>query len=176
MADTKHPREAYEALKYFTWSADGWKYKLANKDEIEAIGKDSDKSSVSGLAPTVVDNCPITLDESVWKSYEKQYPTTLAGGDIEGQSAYGIDRSSYFDAFFEKVKDAEWTCFASQQLLGVYDFLEEVYLSDESKLNYQGYGNIQDAVIIGGEDPDDYVSGLTELINQYHDDMVKLCQ
>ena len=75
-ADTKHPREAYEALKYFTWSADGWKYKLANKDEIEAIGKDSDKSSVSGLAPTVVDNCPITLDESVWKSYEKQYPTT----------------------------------------------------------------------------------------------------
>ena len=41
---------------------------------------------------------------------------------------------------------------------------------------YQGYGNIQDAVIIGGEDPDDYVSGLTELINQYHDDMVKLCQ
>lgn len=175
-ADTKHPREAYEALKYFTWSADGWKYKLANKDEIEAIGKDSDKSSVSGLAPTVVDNCPITLDESVWKSYEKQYPTTLAGGDIEGQSAYGIDRSSYFDAFFEKVKDAEWTCFASQQLLGVYDFLEEVYLSDESKLNYQGYGNIQDAVIIGGEDPDDYVSGLTELINQYHDDMVKLCQ
>lgn len=86
------------------------------------------------------------------------------------------DRSSYFDAFFEKVKDAEWTCFASQQLLGVYDFLEEVYLSDESKLNYQGYGNIQDAVIIGGEDPDDYVSGLTELINQYHDDMVKLCQ
>ena len=62
------------------------------------------------------------------------------------------------------------------QLLGVYDFLEEVYLSDESKLNYQGYGNIQDAVITGGEDPDDYVSGLTELINQYHDDMVKLCQ
>ena len=112
----------------------------------------------------------------VWKSYEKQYPTTLAGGDIEGQSAYGIDRSSYFDAFFEKVKDAEWTCFASQQLLGVYDFLEEVYLSDESKLNYHGYGNIQDAVITGGEDPDDYVANLTELINQYHDDMVKLCQ
>ena len=43
-------------------------------------------------------------------------------------------------------------------------------------MNYHVYGKIQDAVITGGEDPDDYVANLTELINQYHDDMVKLCQ
>ena len=174
--ETEHPREAYEALKYFTWSADGWKYKLAHKDEIEAVGTDSDKSSVSGLKPVVVGDCPITLDQSIWKTYEKQFPTTVARGDIEGQSTYGIDRSTYFDAFLDNVKTAEWTCGVRQQLLGTGDFLNNVYNSDESELNYNGYDNIEDAVIKGGEDPDDYVSGLTELINQYHDDMVKLCQ
>lgn len=160
---TSYPREAYEVLKYFCWGAEGWQYKLSKYDEIVSVGSEGDAASVSGLVPGPINNCPITLDSEIWDAYEKMHPTTLAGGDTEGETNYGIDRAPYFDAFFDKVKTANWTCYGSAQIPGFDTWLADNYNSTSL---YGEYTGVEGIVFDGGGEAADYVDALTEAANE----------
>ena len=162
-ADTEYSREAYEVLKYFGWGAEGWNYKIFKADEITAA------ASASGKSVTPLDNCPVTLDETVWESYEKKYPTTAAGGDTVGKKNYGIDRSPYFDAYFETVKNGKWTCSSESQVLGIGTFMTEVY-NNNNRLDCAGADNVESAVFEKGKNPADFIKDLSEMAMEYHDE------
>ena len=167
-SQTPHKREAYEVLKFFCWGKDGWKYKLSRYDEIVSVGADA---SVSGLIPGPINNCPITTDEETWKNYEAKHPTSAAGGDKVGKEKYGIDRAPYFDAFFDVVKSANWTCYGSAQIPGFDTWLLNDY---RSKVAFGEYDNgVEDAVFIGGENPEDFVQDLTEKANKTNKEMIE---
>ena len=162
-ADTDHPREAYEVLKYFCWGPEGWAYKISKYDEIVAVGTEGDNASVSGLVPGPINNCPITTDDTIWEEYQKKHPTSLAGGDTVGIEQYGVDRAPYFDAFFETVKNSSWTCYGSAQIPGFDTWLVNNY---NSATLYDGYEGVEAWVFEGGGDPADQVQNLTEAANQ----------
>lgn len=131
---TQYPREAYEVLKFFCWGAEGWTYKLSKYDDIVSgsVDADGNPTSVSGLVAGPINNCPITTDETVWTEYEKKHPTTAAGGDTEGD-AMGVDRSPYFDAFFEKVRKSKWTSYGGTQIPGFDTWLADNYNSQTDR-------------------------------------------
>jgi multiple sugar transport system substrate-binding protein len=170
-AGSEYQREAYEILKYFCWGAEGWQYKLSKYDEIVADSVDADGNAVSasGLVAGPINNCPITLDETIWTEYEKKHPTTAAGGDTEGE-AMGIDRSPYFDAFFDTVKKSKWTCYGSAQIPGFDTWLADNY---NSATLYGEYAGVESAVFDGGEDPADYVDALTSAANQTNQEFIE---
>lgn len=175
-AGCSYAREAYELLKFFCWGAEGWQYKLSRYDEIVAYGDpEGDHASVSTLVPGPINNCPITLDETIWEEYAKMHPTSAAdGGDVEG-AAMGIDRSTYFDAFFEKVKTSNWTCYGSAQIPGFDTWLVETYQSSSLYGDYTDspWLGVEAAVFTGGEDPADYVKNLTDAANATNQDYVE---
>lgn len=82
---TKHPREAYELLKFMNWNEEGW---LAKLDAYSTLtNADGTKLSMDAL--------PITLSQTVWDKVREFFP----GAD----DSYG--RGPYFDAFLEKCKE-----------------------------------------------------------------------
>ncbi len=167
---TSYQREAYEVLKFFTWGPQGWKYKISKCDEIIASIKNNKAlASVSGLASGPLNNCPITTDKKIWEAYEKKHPTTVAGGDIEG-AAMGIDRTSYFDAFFEKVKTSKWTCYGSGQIPGFDTWLADNY---NSATLHEGYAGVESWVFEGNGNPYEKVQLLTGLANETYREFKK---
>lgn len=176
-SDCAYPREAYEVLKFFCWGAEGWNYKLSKYDEIVAVGAEG---SVSGLVPGPINNCPITKDETIWEMYEAMHPTSVAeGGDAEGKELYGIDRAQYFDAFFEKVKTSNWTCYGSGQIPGFDTWLVDTYRSTSiysgpEKFYDIEYSGVECSVFAGNADPHDFVEELTETANATNQEYVEM--
>ena len=63
----KHPREAYELLKFMSFGKDGWKTRIA-------LYNDESKTNANGLALKYdVMPAPITTDSEVWDAYIKMY-------------------------------------------------------------------------------------------------------
>lgn len=155
-SSTSNPREAYEVLKYFCWGPEGWAFKMSKYDEIVAVGSDA---SISGLVPGPINNCPITTDDTIWDQYIAMHPTN---GDEEGQANWGIDRSPYFEAFFETVRTSKWTCYGSAQIPGFDTWLVNNYTSASL---YGDYAGVEPWVFEGGGEAADRVAELTEAAN-----------
>lgn len=149
-------------LKFFCWGSDGWKYKLSHYDEMMAarISEDGAFVSAKGVVLGPLFSCPVTLNEEVWEMYEKMFPSSV-DNDSEG-AKYGIDRSIYFERFFEHVKEADWTCYGGQQIAGFDTWMAEEYLS---AVKYEEYMGVEAAVLEGGKSPVDYVKTLTDSAN-----------
>lgn len=159
----KYAREAYEVLKFFCWGAEGWQYKMSKYDEIvkNSVDEEGNPISAAGIIAGPINNCPITTDDKIWETYMSMHPTSVAG-DSEGE-AMGIDRTPYFDAFFEKVKTSKWTCYGGTQIPGFDTWLANNY---NSATMYGEYAGVEAAVFDGGEDPADYVDQLTSSGNE----------
>lgn len=107
-AATKHPREAYELLKFMGWGVDGWKAKME-------IFKDESITNSSGQ-PLKRDSmpAPITLDEEVWAEFRSLYPTD----DINGP---------YWDEYFKNC--IRPIPFGWMSIAGYWTFCDEYFNS-----------------------------------------------
>ncbi len=159
---TDYPREAYELLKFMTWGAQGWEYKLKHYPDCteESTGNDRAVSK---------NHCPITLDEKVWDGFVKWHPNSETG-DTLMTDLYGAeyDRSKYFDYFMEKVQSSTWVCYGGQQIPGFDTWLQNIYFGNDGQQDY-GYDGglgIEKAVIFGDVDASDYYQQLQESGNK----------
>lgn len=103
---TKHPREAYELLKFMGWGVEGWKARLEiyhDETIVNAAGDPLIRDSVP---------VPITLDEKVWESYKEIYYT-------------GGENDAYWDEYFSKCTGGipfGWT-----SIPGYWDFCDQYF-------------------------------------------------
>lgn len=173
---------AYYLLKYMTWGADGWNWKLDHYQEIRetaivANGGDPNDFESGNADNTTggetINNCPITLDEEVWSKYEALHPNAETGDPIADKLVEAnLDanaRVEVFEGFWEKVKAGKWTCYGSQQIPGFDTFLRDFYQTSEDFV--AGYTGIEAAVFEGNYDPVEAIETLTnkanELANEY---------
>ncbi len=172
---------AYYLLKYMTWGAEGWHWKLDHYQEIHetaiiANGGDPTKFDEAMADDTtggeVINNCPITLDEEVWAKYEALHPNAEKGDPIADRlKAANLSetiRVETFEKFWEDVKASKWTCYGSQQIPGFDTFLYDFYFLNEFVAGQEG---IENAVINADAEPSEFVSQLNdkanELANEY---------
>ncbi|MBE5940244.1 MAG: hypothetical protein E7266_07590 [Lachnospiraceae bacterium] len=148
--------EAYEALKYFTWGAEGWKAKLKYYPEMLEDGVDY---GVAGAK--YGSNFPINLDDEVWEAYRALW----AGAD----DPYG--RGEYFDDFFDRVKAARWTCLGAPQIPGFETWLNDFYFLEDFEGSGQ-YAGIEAAVLQGGVDASAHYQELQEAGNAYFEEKI----
>lgn len=161
---TEYPREAYELLKFMTWGTGGWKHKIKYYPDLleESTGQDRMVSK---------NHCPITLDNKVWEGFANWHPNSQTGDeyiiDMYGEE---YDRSKYFEYFMKEVRESTWTCFGGQQIPGFDTWLQNVYFGNDGKQDF-GYDvglGIEQAVIYGGVDADDYYEYLQEQGNRQY--------
>ncbi|MBQ9700492.1 MAG: carbohydrate ABC transporter substrate-binding protein [Lachnospiraceae bacterium] len=81
-ASTKHPREAYELLKFMGWGIEGWETRLALYND-ETLVTAAGAALIRDFVPA-----PLTLDEKIWTEYKKLYYN-------------GVD-DEYWDAYFSE--------------------------------------------------------------------------
>ncbi|RXI96249.1 extracellular solute-binding protein [Anaerobacillus alkaliphilus] len=102
---TKHPREAYELLKFFGWGKDGW---LAKLEAFETLKHDD-----GSLVFTFPDGgLPLINDEEIWNGLKKFLP-----------------QSKYVSDFLDRAKEPVPLGGAAQP--GFQTFLDEVYFGGE---------------------------------------------
>ena len=155
---TSYPREAYEVLKFMTWGAEGWTYKLEHYPNIK-------EESTGGDRYVSKNNCPITLDADVWKGFEAWHPNSDEG-DTAMVERYGeeYNRAKYFDYFMDEVQKSTWVCYGGQQIPGFDTWLQNIYFGNDGQQDYgysEGLG-IEKAVIYGGVDAYDFYEKLQE--------------
>jgi multiple sugar transport system substrate-binding protein len=97
---SKHPREAYELLKYMGWGKDGWKSKI---DAFSTLKNDDGTKTFTNPY-----GLPITSDKEVWDGVKKLLPQTTE-----------------FSNFLDRAKEPIPLGGASQP--GFQTFLDEVY-------------------------------------------------
>lgn len=182
---TDYAREAYELLKFMTWGAQGWEYKLQHYPNIrEASTATSDEETEEGAETEETEsrlvsknNCPITLNEKIWEGFIEWHPNSKTGDKQYADGTIKYDRAPYFDDFFEGVKNGTWTCYGGQQIPGFDTWLADVYHGGDGQQNYgytggKAYGGdsagtgIESAVIWGGVSAYDYYEQLEEKGNQ----------
>ena len=143
--------EAYYALKYFTWGADGWADKLKYYDGMVEDGVDFGIEGARAYS-----NFPICLDDDIWDQFRE-----LWGGD----DGYFEGRGDYLDDFFARVKAANWTCLGGAQIPGFGSWLDDYYNGQE----YDGYTGVESAVLDGGLDAMSYYKDLQEHGTEYYE-------
>lgn len=137
-AATQHPREAYELLKFMTWGAEGWSYKI---DLYPGLYDDVNQRYIEK------NNMPICNDDTIWEAFKAWHP----GADDQ------YNRGAYFDYFLDICKNAVWCSYGGPQIPGFSTWLDE---------QYNGTFAVESAVINDKKDANDYVDDLTDLANQ----------
>ncbi|MGN0505042.1 MAG: ABC transporter substrate-binding protein [Lachnospiraceae bacterium] len=136
---TKHPREAYELLKFMSFGVDGW------KTRIEAYNDESIVNA-SGLALKYdVMPAPITKDTEVWEAYIQMY---TKGMDEEHVQAW----RNYFASCMQPISFG-WTSIA-----GYWNYCD----------GYFNNIGIHTLVDNGTAKAADYALEATEKANYYH--------
>ncbi|MDR1643491.1 MAG: hypothetical protein LBT59_27670 [Clostridiales bacterium] len=141
---TDFPREAYELLKWMSFSKEGWLVRIEGFKTLtdEAGNKIYD-----------LPNCfPLINDESLWAEYRKLYPADEPA----------------FDAFFELCREP--VPLGSQGILGFAQWLGEVYQQGD----FNGYTGVEAAVFAGALNANDATSELEEKGRQYYLDMLNV--
>ncbi len=102
---TKHPREAYELLKFFGWGKEGWLAKLEANETLK-----NDDGSLVFTFPE--GGLPLIEDEEIWNGIKKLLP-----------------QSKYVSDFLDRAKEPVPLGGAAQP--GFQTFLDEVYFGGE---------------------------------------------
>lgn len=105
-AGTKHPREAYELLKFMGWGVDGWKERLEIYND-QSIVNSSGQPMIRDAMPA-----PLTLDEGVWADYKKLYPTD----EVDGE---------YWDVYFDSC--IRPVPYGWMSIAGYWTFIDEYF-------------------------------------------------
>ncbi len=167
-SSTKHPREAYELLKWMGWGVEGWKAKLeAYKTMTDPTGNPLFRQSMP---------CPITLDADIWEEYTQSfYPTAkerkyqsiedmVNGGPLvtaEEDAAYG----KYFDAYFKNVTRP--VPFGDVQIPGFQAFIDGIYNN-----TVDGVG-VEALVFDQGKNAKDYAAEMEAKALEYNQQALK---
>ena len=101
---TKHPREAYELLKFMGWGKQGWEVKLDVYANL--LGDDGEKVF------TFPEGLPITGNQAIWDALEKQLP-----------------QNDYYKNFLTHAKEP--IPLGGATMPGFQTFLEEVYFGGD---------------------------------------------
>ncbi len=135
----KHPREAYELLKFMSFGVDGWMTRIE-------IYNDESKTNASGL-PLKYDvmPCPITTNEAVWAAYTDMY---CKGMDAEHRACW----EEFFASCMQPIPYG-WTSIA-----GYWNYCDEYF----NKIG------IHDLVDKGKAKAADYAEEATRMANLYH--------
>ena len=175
---TANPLESYYLLKYMTWGADGWNWKLDHREEIkktaiEAAGGNPDGFWTGEADETtggeVINNCPITKDKEVWDKYKKFHPNSETGDELADKlKEVNVDpnaRIEAFEAFWENVLASKWTCYGSQQIPGFDSWLYGPYFKGTDYV--AGQEGVENAVIHGNAgSASQFVQTLTDSANE----------
>lgn len=102
---TKHPREAYELLKFMGWGKEGWQAKLTAFETL----KDADGNPLFKMP----EGLPITNDQELWDKVKAMLP-----------------QEPEYAAYLERLKEPIPLGGASQP--GFQTFLDEVYFGGEN--------------------------------------------
>jgi multiple sugar transport system substrate-binding protein len=97
---TKHPREAYEALKWMSFEPEAWLYRIEGFKNLT--------NEAGNLLYDLPNGLPLNKDEKVWAEYRKLYPNDPA-----------------YDTFFEKCREP--VPLGGQGILGFDEWLNTVY-------------------------------------------------
>lgn len=138
-SQSAHAREAYEALKYCQWSAEGWLDKI---DIYENVVNPDSKTGETLISACL--DVPITLDADVWKAFR-----AMSCFPQEGDQ-YG--REEYFDLFLSKVPEKYWVGYGATQIPGFNTWINNAY-----------HGNIKVETQVLGETYDGNGKDATEL-------------
>lgn len=135
----KHPREAYELLKFMSFGKDGWKTRIA-------LYNDESKTNANGLALKYdVMPAPITTDSEVWDAYIKMY----CKGMDDTHVGYWKE---YFKSCMQPIPYG-WTSIA-----GYWNYCDEYF----NKIG------IHDKVDSGTSKAADYADEATKKADYYH--------
>ena len=139
---TRHPREAYELLKWMSFSKEAWMIRIEHFPKL----LDDAGNKIYDLP-----NCfPLINDEEVWAAYRTLYPA--------GEPA--------FDAFFQLCREP--VPLGSRGILGFDQWLNEVYFNGD----FNGYTGVETAVFAGALNANDAVAELESRGRQYYLDML----
>lgn len=170
-SSTKHPREAYELLKWMGWGVEGWKAKL---EAYKTLATDDGNPLFRQSMP-----CPITLDADIWEEYTQSFfPTaktrkyqsiedfqneeTLV--TAEEDAAYG----KYFDAYFKNVTRP--VPFGDVQIPGFAAFIAGVYNN-----TVDGVG-VEALVFEQGKNAQDYATEMAQKALEYNQQALKVAK
>ncbi len=145
-ASTEWPREAYEVLKFFTWGAEGWKYKL----ELYPTLYTDDGTNIK----IEKNNMPICTDDDIWEGFRAWHP--------DDSDEYG--RGPWFDYFIDYSKTCKPVPLAGQQIPGFSTWLETYYNGDVM---------VEDQVINQNKNANDFVDDLTKTANEENKQRLK---
>jgi multiple sugar transport system substrate-binding protein len=140
---TAHPQEAYDALKYMSFSKDGW----LKKCELYKTLPNAAGDGLFYAHPNVI---PATVNPEVWAAYRALY-----------------DDSWWWDGFFANCMNP--VPLGARNIPGFDAFLAEIY----NGLDYNGVTGIENAVFQGVADPYDYVDMLNQKGREYYDSYMK---
>lgn len=138
-AGTEHPREAYEFLKWISFSSEAWMHRI---DAFQTL------TDEAGNKLYDLPNClPLTNDEAVWTAYRKLYPA---------------DEPAY-DAFFKLCREP--VPLGGDGIPGFAGFLTDVYQNGD----FNGVIGIETAVIQGVIDAHDVAADFNKKGREYYD-------
>jgi len=152
----EYAREAYEALKFFTWGTEGWEAKLKYYPDMVEDTTVEGASTAFRDGAKMASNFPITLDDGVWEKFLDIY--------TKGEDTYG--RYDYFRDFFAKVKASRWVCLGAPQIPGFGTWLDTYYFAEDFELTGT-YTGIEDYVLNGGGDATGYYKQIEEKGNEF---------
>lgn len=138
----KHPREAYEALKFMTWGKDGW---LARAELYPELLNEAGEKIYR-----LPGSLPMIADEEVGAAMAAIMP------DL----GYWNDWESFFAAIQNPVT------FGGRTIPGFNTFIADFYHGSD----YNGYTGIEAAISAGVIDPYDYTDTLDQMGRKYYDD------
>ena len=146
---TSHPREAYELLKWMSFSKEAWMIRI---EQFPIL------TDEAGNKVYDVPNCfPVTNDPEVWTAYRKLYPSAAEDEFL----------AAAFDAFFELCREP--VPLGSRGILGFDQWLNEVYFNGD----FNGYIGVETAVFAGALNANDATAELETKGRQYYYDMLE---
>jgi multiple sugar transport system substrate-binding protein len=142
---TKHPREAYEALKFLTWSKEGW---------TERIKLFPTLVNEAGTRIYDVPNCfPLLNDDALYAEFRKLFDPLCVGDSVKAQA---------YDEFMKY--SSEPVPLGGQGILGFDLWLSEVYFGQD----WNGVTNVEEAVFQGAINANDAVPELEKTGREYY--------
>lgn len=159
-AGTKHPREAYELMKFMFWGRDGWLTRIqlyeqhatdyTSEGGIVTGGKDENGNALPEMKHHDM-FCPITTNEEVWDAYLKIY---CEGMDDEHANLW----KNYFQSCMHPIS------FGWENIAGYWNACNEYF----NAIKKDGRIGIHEIVDHGAGKPADYIDEATTKFNWYH--------
>lgn len=157
---TKHPREAYELMKFMFWGRDGWLTRMQlykngitgySRDKgLEKTGKDKEGNAKPEMKHHDM-FCPITTNEEVWREYLAVF---TEGMDKEHAKLW----KNYFQSCMHPVS------FGWESIAGYWTACDQYF----NKISKGGKTGIHDIVDSGSGKAADYVGEANSKFNYYH--------